>query len=152
MRPALEWKREADRFRLSGRIDEYADLGPLAEALPQSATLDLSGLTRINSIGVREWMDFVATFGEKVVRLERCAPVFVDQLNTIANFAGSAEVTSVLCEYECEHDSALALVQVDVSAARQGEYATPPSCARCGSVMTAAVENKTFFRFVRYAR
>lgn len=152
MRPALEWKREGDRFELSGRIDEYSDLARLAAELPEQATLDLSGLTRINSIGVREWLDFVAAFGTRKVRLERCAPVFVDQLNTIANFAGSADVVSVLCAYECERDTSFVLIEVEVAAAREGKRPEVPRCPRCGNAMIAAVEDESFYRFVRYTR
>ncbi len=151
MRPALEWKQEGHRFRLSGRIDEYADLMQLASELPKEVTLDLSGLTRINSIGVREWLDFVAAFGSRKVRLERCAPVFVDQLNTIANFAGNAEIWSVLCAYECEVDAAFTLVEVQVADIKEGKRPETPRCAGCGNPMMGAVDDDTFYRFVRYA-
>ena len=59
----LDCRIEGNRLVLAGRIDENADLSRQALALLSNVRdIDLSGLTRINSIGVREWMDFAASF------------------------------------------------------------------------------------------
>ena len=47
------------RVALVGDINESATLSPLVE-LPQSnLVIDLAGVSRINSCGVREWIAFV---------------------------------------------------------------------------------------------
>ena len=54
---ALTWTPIEGGLALLGRIDENAELDELADALPAGQVrLDLAGLVRINSIGVREWM------------------------------------------------------------------------------------------------
>ena len=153
MAAALTWTTQGDRIRLVGRIDENADLAALAAAIPpDGATLDLGGLTRINSIGVREWMDFVTGLAPRKVRLERCAPVFVEQLNAIANFTGGAELLSVLASFECENDGDVTNVEVTIDDARQQKLPAPPACNKCGAIMIPAQEDAQYYRFLRYTR
>jgi hypothetical protein len=151
MAAALTWSTNGDRITLVGRIDENADLGALAAAVPpEGATLDLGGLTRINSIGVREWMDFVAGLAPRKIRLERCAPVFVEQLNAIANFTGGAELASVLASFECENDGEVTNLEVTLEDARKQNLPAPPTCKQCGATMIPAAEDAQYYRFLRY--
>jgi len=151
MSSALTWTKQGERFVVVGRIDENADLNALAQEIPaKGATIDLAGLTRINSIGVREWMDFVSSLDPRPLRLERCAPVFVEQLNAIANFAGGAELVSVLSAYECEADGDSINVDVKIADARANRMPHPPRCPRCGVEMIPAQENDLYYRFLRY--
>jgi eukaryotic-like serine/threonine-protein kinase len=146
----LTWQQDGDVVRLSGRIDENADLSRLASAIPPGARLDLGGINRLNSIGVREWMDFATSAGAKGLQLVRCAPVFVDQLNAIANFAGATEIVSVLAAFECEQDSEVTVLEVQAADARSGRFPAAPACPRCGVTMIASVEDDLYYRFLRY--
>ncbi len=151
MASALTWTKAGDRIALVGRIDENADLNALAQEIPgEGATIDLSGLTRINSIGVREWMDFVTSLTPRPLRLERCAPVFVDQLNAIANFAGQATLVSVLSTFECETDSETVNLEVQIADARENALPVAPRCPRCGATMVPAQDDALYYRFLRY--
>ncbi len=153
MSASLEWAWEGSRLLLAGRIDENADLEALVGEIPASgATLDLAGLSRINSIGVREWMDFVSTVADRPLTLERCAPVFVDQLNAIANFAGGATVKSVLATYECEADGESQLLEAQTADVRDGRLPFSPRCPRCAAEMVPAQENELYYRFLRYGK
>lgn len=153
MAAALHWTRDGVRIHLVGRIDENADLEEVAAEVPaDGAIIDLGGITRINSIGVREWMDFVASLGGRKLRLERCSTVFVDQLNAIANFAGGAELVSVLTAFECEADGDAVNVEVEVADARAGKLPLAPRCKRCGAEMIPAQENDLYYRFLRYTK
>ena len=134
MSETLTWRWEGRRLIVGGRIDENADLVALATEIPaDGATIDLGGLTRINSIGVREWMDFAAAVKDRPLTLERCAPVFVDQLNAIANFAGATTIRSVLSIYECEADGDSTQIEVLIEDARADRLPLPPRCGRSRS-------------------
>ena len=88
---------------VSGEITEETDFGPILDVTGGVILIDLAGVSRINSCGVREWLNFVAALqarGRRLV-LERCAPVIVTQLNTIYNFTGGGHVRSVLGPYYC---------------------------------------------------
>jgi hypothetical protein len=153
MAAALTWTKKGDRISLVGRIDENADLAALAAAIPpEGATLDLGGVGRINSIGVREWMDFIGGLSSRKLRLARCAPVFVDQLNAISNFAGNAELLSVLASFECANEGEVTDVEVSIADARKQLFPTPPTCKKCGATMIAAQEDALYYRFLRYLK
>ena len=150
---ALTWTPIEGGLALLGRIDENAELDELADALPAGQVrLDLAGLVRINSIGVREWMDFVKTIAGRDVRLVGCAPAFVEQMNAIANFTGELRIDSVLAAFECEHDSEVVRVEVRTDDARAGRLPAAPPCPRCGRTMEPAVEDDLYYRFLRYAK
>lgn len=94
---------------LHGEIDEHADFSPILAMSEKSMVLDLSDVKRINSIGVRQWMEFVNKLADNGVDVvfERCSVPIVQQLNMIASFRGRGVVVSVFAPYfcqKCEHD------------------------------------------------
>ncbi len=153
----FSWKVERDgewlRVALRGEIDENADFSELRIALRGNVELSLEGITRINSCGVREWVNFVR--GLEAVRalwFARCSPPVVLQLNTIYNFRGRARVSSFMAPYVCEacHGDEYKLLDVgehfpDLTrrSVRVGALASPSvlatvpafRCRRCGGVM-----------------
>jgi hypothetical protein len=123
---------------LRGEIDENADLSELKGALVDDAELDLEGISRINSCGVREWVNFVRDLSVQSLRFERCSPTVVLQLNTIYNFRGRARVTSFFAPYACElcHSDEVRLLRVEDHfpdrAARLHPRLPTFRCAGCG--------------------
>lgn len=102
------------RIALSGEITEEArfdELGPIEGAV----VLDLAGIRRINSCGVREWIRFVRQVppGTRVA-YERCSPAIVTQANMIANFLGDGRVRSFVAPYYCETCDRAVEVLLDV--------------------------------------
>lgn len=87
---------------LHGVIDETSNLQSLANAISGPVTLDLFDIQRISSIGVREWINFISSLTQSpTIRLSRCSPQIVAQLNSVYNFRGRAEVLSVVGPYYC---------------------------------------------------
>jgi len=69
---------------LTGTVDEDADFAPLVRELAAQPRirLDLAGIGRINSCGVREWINFVRALpGATRLELMRCSPPVVAQIN-----------------------------------------------------------------------
>lgn len=89
---------------ISGVIDETADLERLLGDLDGNLALDLSGVQRINSIGVHRW---IATIEEltahRRVTVEAVPYTVGMQANYVANFFGRAEILSCLAPYACHH-------------------------------------------------
>jgi hypothetical protein len=127
------------RVELRGEIDENADFSELQRALQGNVELRLEGVTRINSCGVREWVNFVRGL-ERVQALHfaRCSPPVVLQLNTIYNFRGPARVSSFMAPYICEacHVDEYKLLDVDQHFPDRAHPNVPAFlCKRCGGVM-----------------
>ena len=101
MKPALISAHPA----LEGAITEETDFSQFLELPQAEIEIDLSLVSRINSCGVREWLNFVRELearGGRVV-LTRCSSAIVGQLNLIYNFLGkSGEVRSVMAPYVCD--------------------------------------------------
>ncbi len=90
---------------VSGIINEASDFSPLLNEVAP-LRLDFSGVQRINSIGVRSWMRFLAQWGnEKPIEYLECSTVVVDQLCILGSLRGIqakiASVKSVFLPTEC---------------------------------------------------
>jgi hypothetical protein len=103
----LSWRiKERPGFttvEFTGEIDENADFAELKRRLRGSVVFHLGEVRRINSCGVREWVNFVRDLpnvGE--LTFSHCSPAIVTQLNMIYNFRGRARVRSFYAPYICE--------------------------------------------------
>jgi hypothetical protein len=94
--PKLQIEKFADGaiscLKFNGMIDESFEGKKIAQSIKcDTLVLDLGGVKKISSFGIREWVDFMnaATKGAKTTVLIECAPKVVDQLNMVANFKTS---------------------------------------------------------------
>ncbi len=73
-------------LRMSGKLNESADLETVRIPQASSVEIDLIGLTMINSMGIRYFRDWV--LGIKAPRLlfSYCPRFFIDQVNMIMDF------------------------------------------------------------------
>lgn len=120
-----------------GTIDEATEFAELIPPSPMDVHVDMSGVDRINSLGVRQWLNFVADLERAGSRLglHRCPPVVVGQLNMISNFAGTRGVVfSVLAPFACSHCGHEILQPVDLNQAQVSIAATRP-CDKCSRAM-----------------
>jgi hypothetical protein len=89
-------------WHLAGVIDESADLTFL-EQLVGPVRLNMRGIRRINSYGVRAWIEAVRRVPSGVaLELVECPPSVIDQINMVAGFAGRGRVVSFLAPMICE--------------------------------------------------
>lgn len=107
---ALSWRiEERPGFTIvnfCGEIDENADFSELRRRLKGSVVFRLEEVRRINSCGVREWVNFVRDLPSITdLTFTHCSPAIVTQLNMIYNFRGDAKVRSFYAPYVCEHCS-----------------------------------------------
>lgn len=160
-RPGIQCDLSPGKVVMRGRLTEDADLATLAQRLePGIVVMDLAGVTRINSYGVREWMSFARAIPTGVtLLLERCPVAFVNQLNTIANFAGPAVVRSVFVPYVCSQCGQPAQHAVALEALGDGSMSAvealkrpgtaPGSCEACGAALEPDVSPDLYFRFMK---
>ncbi len=122
-----------------GEIDENADFAELRRRLRGTVVFHLAEVRRINSCGVREWVNFVRDLpGVESLTFTHCSPAIVTQLNMIYNFRGSAGVRSFYAPYVCEscnnEEEKLLDVQSQFST---GNLSNVPEfqCEKCGMSM-----------------
>jgi anti-anti-sigma regulatory factor len=119
--------------KLSGVIDEDNELGTLADKLGTgTAVIDVSEIERINSCGVRDWVNWLGKAekgGAKVVLVE-CSPAIVAQINLVNNFTGQGVVKSFYAPYFCPNCDLEKVLLVETRDLYSIQPFKAPSC-RC---------------------
>ncbi len=142
--PEKSSKLQVDKFaegdvvclRFSGVLDEDFDRHAMPTSNRPATVLHLGNVDRISSFGIREWVDYIEQLGKrtKKIVLVECSPKVMDQINMVANFAGSGVVYSFKapfhCDY-CEHDEDM-LVRVDEEWEAIQRRKITRMCSECG--------------------
>lgn len=117
---------------LRGSIDEDAQFDSL---LGEKGTLyiDFEGVTSINSLGVRSWVNFLKALGNRTIHYENCPPIVVRQLNRVPSFLGKAAVDSVYVPYICDSCEKEVLILISKNALEKSPVNIPGtfSCEAC---------------------
>ncbi len=138
-------------IKLVGVIDEHNDLAALVERVERGKTLiNLSGVVAINSQGMRDWSNWLASLEKKGIHPElvACSPAIVAQLNLVKGFAGHSVIKTLQAPYRCTACALDRLVLVNITDI--GKRMKPPEsrCEACGLAMTVVDETGTYFSFV----
>ncbi len=139
-------------YFVRGVLDEYADLSNLLTK-PAPLRLNLQGLTRLNSIGVRNLLKFLANWGDKPLIYEHCTSEFIDQLSMIPALLGikkQGQVASLYVPYECtrcDHEADIFGPMSEYEGALRTNTWPTKSCSKCGGSMQ--VISDTFFAFAQ---
>jgi anti-anti-sigma regulatory factor len=138
--------------KLGGVIDEDNELGELVEKIPNgTAVIDLGEIERINSCGVRDWVNWLSkleTNGTRSVLVE-CSPAIVAQINLVNNFTGNGVVKSFYVPYfcpECDEEKVLLVEATDMGPPPH----EPPTCRcdECDLVMDFDDMPDSYFAFL----
>ena len=143
-----------DRVTIAGIIDENADLAPLVALGAHPIEVSMRGVRRINSFGVRAWIDAVRKIPSAVaLTFVQCPPPVVDQCNMVAGFLGHGVLASFFAPMVCaECDEQLdQLFHTDACRANGGKL-PPTPCPRCGRPMEVDDLEEQYLLFVRESR
>lgn len=138
------------RLSIFGVIDEHADLQPLAEVRGE-VEISLKGVRRINSFGVRAWIDVVRQIpSDTRLTFIEVPPPVVDQINMVHGFLGHGVLISfyspMICE-ECDEQED-ELFRVDICRELGGKLPLV-KCKRCGNPMEVDDLEEQYLLFVR---
>lgn len=118
-------------LKVSGTVDEDNTLaGSLKKIEGRTVVIDLSGVERINSCGVRDWVNWLNDLeaaGKQIV-LVRCSPCIVTQINLVHNFTGRGLVKSFFAPYYCGKCDKEQLKLLQVEAFAGNTHARAPDC------------------------
>ena len=139
-------------FFLSGVLDEYADFSSLL-SVSEPLKLNLRGIKQLNSIGIRNMLEFLKKTGSKRIEYYECPSEYVDQINMIPALLGfgdqKAEVKSMFIPFECkkcDHAEDMLKTSDDIAKSLDGESTVTEKCPKCGGDMI--VYNDFFFSFL----
>ncbi len=140
-----------------GLVDEhFRGFGNFGDAT-RTVILDVSGMTRMTSFGVRQWLKGMDALPKSIAELYLlgCPTFFVDQLNMVLNFGGAAQVLTVVAPYTCPSCGVESGETIDVLADRAAlaKGGTPAKeCTRCGGQLEFDETPESYFSFVsKYA-
>jgi hypothetical protein len=138
--------------KLSGVIDEHADLAFLA-GLHGNVRLSLRGVRRINSYGVRAWIDAIRKVPTDCnFELVDCPPPVVDQMNMVAGFVGRGKVTSFYAAMVCEScEKELDHLFTVADCKKVGGKLPRVACPKCGKPLEVDDIEEQYLLFVREA-
>lgn len=148
---------EAGLVHVAGLVDEhFVGFGAIGPSI-RTLVIDVSGMTRMTSFGVRQWLKGIDALPKSLsdVYMLGCPTFFVDQLNMVLNFGGSAKVLTVMAPYTCPSCGMESGETVDVL----GDRATlakggvpEKDCGRCNGKLEFDETPESYFSFVsKYA-
>ena len=153
---SVQHRGDMSYVKLGGVIDEDNELGDLVDKIPSgTAVIDLGEIERINSCGVRDWVNWLNKLegnGTRSVLVE-CSPAIVAQINLVNNFTGSGVVKSFYVPYfcpECDEEKVLLVEATDMGPAPH----EPPTCRcdECDLVMDFDDMPDSYFAFLSNQR
>jgi hypothetical protein len=147
----IKIEERAGVFHLSGILNEYADFDALlAKAAPLK--LNMRGVSRLNSIGIRNLLKFIGDWGAKPFEYIECPSEFVDQINMIPSLLGAkktGKVVSLFVPYACENcdNEPEVLCPIgDFAGVAAGGEPAPRKCDKCQGKLTVLTDS--FFVFL----
>ena len=139
---SLSWRiKERAGFtnvEFTGEIDENTDFSELTNRLQGKVVFHLQQIRRINSCGVREWINFVRDLPNvEELTFSHCSAAIVGQLNMIFNFRGNATIRSIYAPYICDECDIEVEKLLDIETSFPNGIDEPPEfpCDRCGEMM-----------------
>ncbi len=125
----------AKHLHLNGVIDEFADLS-FFKHLQGNVVVHLAGVRRINSFGVRLWMDEVRAVSTdaEVTYVEVAVPL-VEQMNMVRDFFGAGRVESFAAPMVCQScgETSARIFTVAECCDQSPPGLPPATCSACGS-------------------
>jgi anti-anti-sigma regulatory factor len=149
---SVQHRGDVSYVKLGGVIDEDNELADLVDKIPTgTAVIDLGEIERINSCGVRDWVNWLSkleTNGTRSVLVE-CSPAIVAQINLVNNFTGNGVVKSFYVPYfcpECDEEKVLLVEATDMGPPPH----EPPTCRcdECDLVMDFDDMPDSYFAFL----
>jgi hypothetical protein len=132
---------------LSGVLDETADLAPI-KSLSGSVVISFKEVLRINSCGVRDWINALASAQLDSMTYEECPMVIVKQINAVPAFVGKASILSFYAPYYCNSCDAEENTLILSQSITTDE---PPkmNCSKCKQSLTFDAIPNQYFAFLK---
>ena len=93
-------------FTVKGKLIEGSSFPDLALSMDSKLSINWNGLTYINSVGLKIWVEYLAKLTKKIpasnITYTHCPPIFVDQMSKVKNvIVKGVSVISFYSPYVC---------------------------------------------------
>lgn len=151
----IEWLSDK-QVKISGVIDEFSRFDEVFSKGKEEIWIDFSEVSRINSSGIREWVQAVLSADTRL-HLQNCSSVMVDQFSMIPEFVGkNGTVESFYAHYICDtcgyEKKRLLKVGTDISLDSEYEDYMECDCDNCQAVMELDHNPDIYFAFLRFTK
>ncbi len=136
---------------LSGVLDERFDGARLTDSGTPFIVLDLEGVERITSFGVREWMRALQAIDAELLCFINCPPCMLIQFNMIRGFGGRGRLVSFYAPYVCPRCEAELYRHVDLREQYDLITASTPPPVKCPDCDVDAEFDDLSERYFSYA-
>ncbi len=148
----LKIKINPGKIVIDGPLDENATqpLNELLSKLSSQATLNMSGVSRVNSVGISVWLDFTRQASQKCkLILELCSPDFVHQMNMISSFRENVTISSCQRYFSCLacNSSGIKDFIRSVHYNETGVLLANNTCTTCGEIVEFEESDNEYFHF-----
>lgn len=140
--------------KLSGVIDENTNFNAQIGTTFSELTLDCQKITRLNSMGVKFWINYFTSLTGKgtKVSLINCPPPVVDQMSLVDTFHSNCHVESIMIPYECLNCSSEFVVKMTTADLKKDLTLPEQKCAKCSEkAMFSDIEDE-YFAFLEYTK
>jgi eukaryotic-like serine/threonine-protein kinase len=137
-------------YKLSGQLRESFDFGPLVDRHNSTVILDLAGITRLTSFGIRQWLMLLPKLREsnKRVLLNRLSVAMANQMVTIPAMTEGTQILSMMVPFHCSSCAH----QFD-AVVRAGEFIPMViKCVRCESDAANFDEDDSYLSPLRHGK
>lgn len=138
---------------VKGGIDEDANFVNPNLGSAQAVTLDLDGVTAINSVGIREWIKWIKAFPTSLkLSVRNCPKIIVDQINMVAGFLPPGTgIESFYVPYYSDATGSERMVLFVNGKEFNGSEVSPPSQVvdDSGESMEIDVIEAKYFKFLK---
>jgi len=140
-------------LKVSGGVDEDANFQPIDIGGASAVVLDLSDVTAINSVGIREWIKWVKAIPATAqLSVRRCPKIIVDQINMVAGFLPqSATIESFFVPYYADATGTEKMILFEKGKQFSDGNVNPPEEVKddSGEVMEMDVIEAKYFKFLK---
>lgn len=145
----VDLRKEGDvtHVTLAGTVDEHSRFDAL-EGLTGKVQINLKGVRRFNSVGVREWINVIRPLSQRAhLTFVECSPATITQVNMISGFLCGV-IRSFYAPMVCEHCETTADQLLDPSAGSD-DGVPPMPCPKCGRDMVLDEVEDQYLLFLR---
>ncbi len=137
---------------LSGDLDESTEKAFAKLVVPpgtDSVTFDLTGLRKINSIGIRHFINVLGRIASKsALQLVNCPATYVDYCNLLTKTLHAELVESFEIPYACDACQFESRPMFERSMITDGQSPQKMSCLKCGADAQPSVDLTRYLEFL----